>query len=140
MFNLPIAFLAGLRVVSISENECTTSIPFKWLNKNPFKSMYFAVQSMAAELSTAINCQIATKCHEQSIAFIIIDCKANFLKKADGKVLFTCSNANEAFDAVNECSKSGETSVRTFLTTGTTADGTVVSNFEFTWSFKARKS
>ena len=138
--NLPMGFLAGLRIEHVTENACTTSVPFKWLNKNPFQSMYFAVQSMAAELSTATTCLIATLGQKPSIAFIIVDCKAQFFKKATQKVYFTCEDADQAFEAVEMCKKSDEAVTKTFKTTGKQKDGTVVAEFEFTWSFKRRSS
>jgi hypothetical protein len=137
---LPMGWIAGLRVVELSKNKCITSVPFKWLTKNPFRSMYFAVQSMAAELSTASTCLLAVSGQKPSIAFIIVDMKANFYKKAVDKVYFTCENAGNAFDAVEDCIKTGESASATFKTTGKMKDGTVVSEFEFTWSFKQRKS
>lgn len=133
-------FLAGLKIISLDEEECVTQVPFKWLNKNPFQSMYFAVQSMAAELSTAAACLVAISGHTSSIAFIIVDCKANFYKKATQAVSFTCTNVNLAYEAVEECKKSGSATERTFKTLGVQSDGVVVSEFEFTWSFKVRKS
>ncbi|MEO9477755.1 MAG: DUF4442 domain-containing protein [Cyclobacteriaceae bacterium] len=138
--NLPMGLLAGLKIENVTKEACTTSVPFKWLNKNPFKSMYFAVQSMAAELSTATTCLVATLGHQSSIAFIIVDCKAQFLKKATEKVYFTCSDADQAFDAVKKCQESDEAVIKTFKTTGKQKDGTVVAEFEFTWSFKRRSS
>jgi hypothetical protein len=137
---LPMGWIAGLKVESLSPEECVTSVPFKWLNKNPFKSMYFAVQSMAAELSTASTCLLAVSGQKPSIAFIIIDMKASFYKKATSKVYFNCENAIEAFAAVAKCKKSGEAQTMTFKTEGKMKDGTLVSAFEFTWSFKQRRS
>ena len=52
LFKLPIAIIAGVRLRSISLESCTTSVKHRWLNQNPFQSIYFAVQAMAAELST----------------------------------------------------------------------------------------
>ena len=137
---LPMGWIAGLRVKSLSPERCVTTVPYKWLTKNPFRSMYFAVQSMAAELSTASTCLLATAGQKPSVAFIIVDMKASFYKKATGKVYFTCEDASQAFDAVTNCIQSGNAETATFHTTGKMADGTVVSEFEFTWSFKQRKS
>lgn len=137
---LPMGWVAGLRVREFTTERCVTSVPFKRLNKNPFRSTYFAVQSMAAELSTAANCLIAIEGHQPSIAFIIVDLKATFLKKAVDRIFFTCKDGNKAFEAVERCVNSGEAETATFTTIGTMADGTVVAEFEFTWSFKQRRS
>ena len=51
-FKLPSAFICGVRVKAINEKHCVVSVKHRWINQNPFNSMYFAVQAMAAELST----------------------------------------------------------------------------------------
>lgn len=140
LFNLPMGWIAGLRIQEINEHRCITSVPFKWLNKNPFKSTYFAVQSMAAELSTATACLLAVQGQKPSVAFIIVDLKANFTKKATSRVYFTCEETGKAFEAVKSCIATGESTSATFKTVGKMKDGTVVSEFEFTWSFKQRTS
>ena len=124
----------------LNEEKCTTSVPFKFLNKNPFKSIYFAVQSMAAELSTATPCMLAITGKKPSVAFIIVDLKATFSKKATGRVYFTCEDGSKAFAAVEKCIETGDSAEVTLKTVGKMKDGTVVSEFEFTWSFKQRKS
>ncbi|WP_370086188.1 thioesterase [Ekhidna sp.] len=140
MKSLPMGWIAGLRVRELDGEKCTTSVPFKNLNKNPFKSIYFAVQSMAAELSTATPCLLAITGHQPSVAFIIVDLKANFPKKATDRVFFTCEDGAKAFEAVEKCIATGEAAQATFKTVGKMKDGTVVSEFEFTWSFKQRES
>ena len=52
--SMPIALLAGLYVRKFDENAAVVSVPFKWLSQNPFKSVYFATQAMAAEMSTGL--------------------------------------------------------------------------------------
>ncbi|MEQ9404652.1 MAG: DUF4442 domain-containing protein [Cyclobacteriaceae bacterium] len=138
--SLPMGWIAGLRIRELTSEQCITSVPFKRLNKNPFKSIYFAVQSMAAELSTASGCLLAVEGQKPSIAFIIVDMKATFLKKATDRVYFTCNDCSSAFEAVQRCIESGESETTTFKTVGSMKDGTVVAEFEFTWSFKQRKS
>lgn len=137
---LPMGWIAGLRVRELSRQKCVTSVPFKWLTKNPFKSMYFAVQSMAAELSTASPCLLAVKGHHPTVAFIIVDLKATFYKKATDRVWFTCLDGENAFQAVQKAIETGQPQQATFKTSGAMKDGTVVSEFELTWSFKQRSS
>lgn len=137
---LPMGLLAGLRVRELNENRTQVSVPYKNLNKNPFKSIYFAVQSMAAEMSTALACTIATHGHSPSVALIIVNLKAEFSKKATGRVYFTCEENHKAFEAVAKCIETGEATQATLHTVGKMKDGTEVARFEFTWSFKQRSA
>ena len=51
-FKLPAAFWCGVRVKNLNNDACEVAVRHRWINQNPFNSMYFAVQAMAAELST----------------------------------------------------------------------------------------
>ncbi len=137
---LPMGFIAGLRIAHLDKEKCIATVPFKYLTKNPFKSSYFAVQAMAAELSTATGCLLAVAGTKPSVAFIIVDMKATFAKKAISKVFFECLDVKNGFDAVEKAISTGEAQVATFKTIGRMADGTIVSEFEFSWSFKQRSS
>ena len=140
LFNLPMGWLAGMKIIDLTENHCITSVPFKWINKNPFKSVYFAVQSMAAELSTATACMVAIQGHQPSIALIIVDMKGQFYKKATGKVFFTCLHQGQTYDTVAQALASKKAQTLSLKTVGKMSDGTLVSEFTFTWSFKQRHS
>ena len=49
-FWLPSAWLCGVRVDSIENNSCSVRVKHRWINKNPFNSLFWAVQGMAAEM------------------------------------------------------------------------------------------
>ena len=51
---LPSAWWCGVRLVTITPMVCEVKVRLKWFNQNPFKSMFWAVQGMAAELATGI--------------------------------------------------------------------------------------
>lgn len=137
---VPAGAIAGMKLTYLDTVECQTTLPFKFLNKNPFKSIYFAVQSMAAELSTASLALLAITGKNPSVAFIIVDLEAKFMKKATGKVTFTCQNGPEVFKAVEECIETGEPRIVKMKTVGKMKDGSEVSEFYFSWSFKQRKN
>ncbi len=139
LMNVPAGWLAGMRLKTLDQYRATSTLPYKWLNKNPFRSIYFAVQSMAAELSTASLALLAITGRQPSVALIIVDLKANFPKKAVGKTTFTCEDGAQIFDAVEKAVATGQATTVTAKTTGRLADGTVVAEFFFTWSFKQRK-
>ncbi|MEJ2163772.1 MAG: thioesterase, partial [Robiginitalea sp.] len=49
---LPAAWWCGVRLKELSDRHALASVKYRWINQNPFKSMYWAVQGMAAELAT----------------------------------------------------------------------------------------
>ena len=69
-------WLSGMKLKELSEKKCISKVPFRWYyrwqNMNPFKSMYFAVQCMAAELSVASIAALAVKGIKPSLSLIHI--------------------------------------------------------------------
>ena len=54
ILKLPLAFLTGIKIKELTEVSAVTSVQYKYLNTNPFDSLYFAVLAMSAELSTGM--------------------------------------------------------------------------------------
>ncbi len=135
---LPLALMAGLRVQTLEPEVCRATIRYGWRNTNPFRSMYFAAQAMAAELSTGAIALLATQLSEKRVALIITEMRAEFLHKATGRITFTCDQGEKLIAAVEKAAGCEEQITAEAATTGTAEDGTVVSRFVFTWSFRAR--
>jgi len=136
--SLPMVLISGVRLIRLDEEKSVTEVPFRWINKNPFKSIYFAVQSMAAELSTAAPVIMALKAVDADVAFIIVELKAEFIKKAQSRVVFTCEEFGKINDAMSQLSKPGDTMTITAETVGRDMSDEEVARFYFTWSFKVR--
>lgn len=135
---VPAANHAGVKLIAVDENTCQILVPNKPRNKNPFRSMYFAVQSMGAEMSTALLGMLHMEGFDESIAWIVIDFEADFPAKATADVTFTCSQGQEVKRVIQECISSGEAQTIKLKTVGKMPDGKVVSEFTFHWSFKKR--
>ena len=82
LFKLPSAFICGVRVKAIDEDRCIVSVKHRWINQNPFNSMYFAVQAMAAELSTGALVMFQIQKSDRKISMLVANNKGNFTKKA----------------------------------------------------------
>jgi len=135
---LPLAFLTGFNIVELDDSKCVTCVKYSYLNKNPFRSTFWAVLGMAAELSTGAYALLATKGKEKSIAVILVGTHAEFVKKATGVSTFTCSNWLEFDKAVGRAIETGEPQKATGRSIGSNSDGETIALFEFTWSFKIR--
>jgi len=135
---LPLAFIAGLKVVHIDEEMASISIPFKFLNQNPFQSIYFAALAMAAELSTGILALINVQAASKPVSMLVFDMSANFTKKAKGKIVFSCYQGKEIEEAIKESIKTGEGKTVTVTSAGIDVEGDQVAEFKFTWTFKPK--
>ena len=138
LVKMPLGLFAGLRVESLSSERCETSLPYGWRSTNPFRSIYFAAQSMAAELSTGAMAMLAVEAAPAPVAMLITGLEAQFSKKATARTTFSCEGGGKIFAAVRETLKTGEPATTRVETVGRMGDGTEVSRFVFTWSFKKR--
>ncbi len=136
---LPLGFFTGLRIQELTPTKSVVSVPFKWLNKNPFESMYFGVQAMAGELATGVLVTAYTKNSTSKISMLVVDFQAQFTKKATSTIYFTCLDAEAIHKGVQKTESTGEGVKIITKATGTTEDGTVVSEIVVTWSIKAKK-
>ena len=90
-FKLPSAYFCGVRVKQIEDNKCVVTVKHRWINQNPFNSMYFAVQAMAAELSTGALVMSQIQNSGKKISMLVANNKSNFSKKATGRITFVCT-------------------------------------------------
>ncbi len=138
LFNLPMALISGLKIERITSTECETSVGYKFLNKNPFNSIYFAVLSMAAELSTGALAMLSVQTMDSNISFIVTGMEGEFLKKAKGKIKFKCLEGEKIFKAVEKAVQTPEPAVQMVQTIGYNDEDEIVAIFNFKWSFKKR--
>jgi hypothetical protein len=136
--NLPMAFWAGLRVKQLTTNEAVIGVKYRYLNKNPFRSIYFAVLSMAAELSTGILAFAHIADKQANVSMLVVGLNAQFLKKATGAIHFKCTNGDDIAAAIQQTINTGEGVSIICRSVGVNEHHEIVANFEFNWSFKRK--
>ena len=138
MLKLPSAWICGVRVKHIDQAECEVGVKHRWINQNPFNSMYFAVQAMAAELSTGALVMSKIQQSDAKISMLVAQNKASFSKKATGKIKFSCYDGNKVNEALKNTIETGEGQTFWMKSVGMNEDGTEVSIFEFEWTVKVK--
>lgn len=137
LVKLPTAIFWGLRIQSLTSDQCTVTIPYSWRTQNPFKSIYFAALAGAAELSTGALGQLALA-GRGAFSMLVVDFRAEYSKKANSRIIFTCEQGAQLF-ALIESLNVGEAGQLTMVSSGKNHQDEVVARFFVTWSFK-RKS
>ena len=135
---IPISWIAGVRLKEMNDEICVTKVKFGWLNQNPFNSMFWAVQGMAAEFSTGFLCAEKIRKSGKKISMLVVHNKAEFTKKAIGRVTFSCLQGKELDAVLQKAIETGEGQTLTMFSEGKDQKGDVVSKFAFTWSFKVK--
>lgn len=135
---LPSAYFSGVRVKEISYEKAIVTVPYKWFSQNPFKSLYFACQAMAAEMSTGLLAMLHVYGRKPAVSMLVVRIDGEFLKKGTDVVRFICHDGEAMEQAIEEAVATGDPVQFTARSIGTNLAGEVVSSFNITWSFKVK--
>jgi len=137
-FKLPAAFWCGVRVKNIDAKECCVTVTHRWINQNPFHSMYFAVQSMAAELSTGALVLSFVKESGCDFSILITQNKASYTKKATGKITFKCEQGRLLEEVIQKAINTNEGQTIWLKSIGINEKKEQVAEMDFEWSLKIK--
>lgn len=140
LIKLPMAWLSGMQLKVLTEEECVIALRYKWINTNPFKSMYFAVQAMAAEMSTGLLASAFIYNQKPGVSMLVVHTSATYTKTIKGKVEFVCKDGQLIQEAIEKAIVTREAQTATVTSNGITENGDIASTFSITWSFKVKGS
>jgi hypothetical protein len=135
---LPLAACAGLALRRLDDDGCTVALPGGWRTQNPFQSMYFAAQAMAAEMSTGAPAMMIAEGASASVSMLVREVRGVFTRRIQGDASFAFDDLEGMRAAVERAVATGESESFVARSTGRTKDGSAASEFEITWSFKRR--
>ncbi len=138
-FKLPAAFFTGVRLKSLSDDAAVVKVTHKWVNQNPFKSMFWAVQGMASELSTGVLVMKEIDASNRKISMLVTNMNGTFTKKAIGKVRFECNEGQLIRETIQKAIDTKEGQRVTVTSEGFDEEGASVSKFEYEWSLKVKE-
>lgn len=101
--------------------------------------MFWAVQGMAAELTTGTLVSTAIRASGRQISMLVQNNKAHFSKKATGRITFSCSDGHLIGDALQKTIKTGEGQTIWMKSVGINEAGVTVSVFDFEWTVKLKR-
>ncbi len=136
LIKLPSAIFWKFRIKELDAEKCVVTIPYSWRTQNPFKSIYFAAMAGAGELTTGALCQLAIS-GLGKYSMLVVDFRAEYFKKANQKITFTCEQGQELFNLL-ESLQPNDTGKLTMISSGKNPQGEEVARFYVTWSFKRK--
>ncbi|MCB9662852.1 MAG: DUF4442 domain-containing protein [Alphaproteobacteria bacterium] len=140
-FNLakmPLGVAAGLRVDRIDAQACVVSLPGGWRTQNPFGSMYWAAQGMAAEMATGVHGYVLTQAAPVPVRMILSGCQGEFTRMCKGRGTFHFTQGDAVRARIEETLATGRALTCDTEVVGYDAGGEQVSRWTFTWAFRAR--
>lgn len=136
---LPMGFASKMKIKELTDERCQVTVPYNRKNKNPFQSTFWAVLGMAAEMSSGAMMLQYTHGQKPSVAMLVADCHAEFVKKATDVTTFTCNDGLKIRAAIEKTIETGEPELIECKMVGANEAGEVLTNWIFNWSVKARK-
>ena len=138
---VPMVWLTGASVVEAGDVRCVIRIPFRRRNRNHLRSVYFGVLCIGADVAGGFLAMRQIRAGGGGVSLIFKDFRAEFLKRAEGDVLFTCEDGEAISELVRKARGSGERenmTVRVTATVPTKLGDEPVAKFELTLSLKRR--
>lgn len=140
---VPMIWLTGASVVEAGDERCVIRIPFRRRNRNHLRSVYFGVLCIGADVAGGFLAMRQIRAGGGGVSLIFKDFRAEFLKRAEGDVLFTCEDGVAIAGLVGKARESGEREnmmVRVTATVPSKLGDEPVARFELTLSLKRRES
>jgi len=137
-FKLPSAWISGVRVHEINNQKAVVTTRHRWINQNPFGSMYFAVLAMGSELSTGILVMKKIQDSGKNISMLVTHNEATFTKKAKGKIRFICEEGNKIDAFIQKTVSTGEGIQFNLHSSAYDEQNDLVCEFIFQWSMKLK--
>ncbi len=135
---LPLAGIAGLRITALDDEQCKVTVPYKFLNKNPFNTTYWAVLGMAAEMASGALVQMYSHKSDPSVSMFVTACSGKFIKRAVGLTTFICQDGLLIASTIQNSIDTKTAQTIKSHVEGFDKDQNLLVAFDFEWSIKAR--
>ena len=138
---IPLIALARPRVLAAGPGRCAIRIPLNWLTKNHMGSLYFGALCVGADLAGGLIVMNLIRSRKSRVGFLFKDFQADFLKRAEGATVFTCTDGDLLAELLDEAEASGERQEGLVRVTATVPDklgDEPVAEFRLTISMKKR--
>lgn len=142
LFKIRLVGFVGARLVEYNDEKTVVRIPLNRKTRNHLHSMYFGALATGADVTgawIAFDYLFKTK---KNVSVVFKNLNAEFLKRADGDVYFTCMDGQKVLKAFNETIEDGErknVSIEVVATVPDKHGEEPVAKFELTISMRYRK-
>lgn len=139
---IPLLFFIRPSVVEIGERRIAVRVRLRRRTKNHLGAMYFGVLAAGAECAGGLLAMRLIMKSGASVSLLFKSFSAEFLKRAEGDVLFTCEDGETISRVVREALEGGErveTPLQVVATVPAISGDEPVARFNMTLSLKRRK-
>jgi acyl-coenzyme A thioesterase PaaI-like protein len=140
--NVFLLWLIGPKVVELTDDRCVIKVPLNWrTRRRDIRAMYLGTLCMGADVAAGLIAFKIVNERKQRVSFIFKDIRGEFLKRAEGDVLFTNDDGAIVQELIRRALETGERQEATVRVTATVPEklgNEPVAKFELTLSIKKR--
>jgi acyl-coenzyme A thioesterase PaaI-like protein len=109
LLRIPPLLFVGPRVLRLDDDGCEIEIPLTWRTRNQLiGAMYFGVLCAGADLAAGANAAMLIRRRHPKLKLVFGDIHGEFLKRADGDVVFRSQDGRRVEEAVRRADETGE--------------------------------
>lgn len=138
---VPLIWLCRPKILAIDDDQVVIRIPLRRRTKNHLSSMYFGVLAVGADVAGGFLAMSKAKDSNKSISLAFKSVEAQFLKRPEADVVFTCADGKLIDQVLEESSRTGERvnqSVRIVATCPSINGDEPMAEFKLMLSIKTR--
>ncbi len=105
---IPLLYYVGVSVAELSPERMVVRIPLRRRTKNHLGSMYFGALCIGADVAPGAYAIYLIRQQRVPISMVFKEFQAEFLKRAEGDVYFTCNQGKEIAELVAQAAASDE--------------------------------
>jgi len=138
---IPLIYECSPSVIELNDKRCVVKFPLNRKTRNHLKSMYFGALCIGADCGGGLMAMRLIQKRGGKINMVFKDLKADFLKRAEGNVYFTCKDGLKIRKLIDKVEKTGERHNLPVKITATVSSKTgdeLVAEFVLTLSLKLK--
>ena len=140
--NVFLLWLVGPKILELTNERCVVRVPLNWrTRRRDIHAMYLGTLCMGADVAAGLISFKLVQEQKAKVSFIFKDLKAEFLKRAEGDVVFTNNDGaivQELMRRTFETGERQEATVHVVATVPSKLGDEPVARFELTLSVKKR--
>ncbi|WP_413284464.1 PaaI family thioesterase [Vibrio sp. MA40-2] len=105
---VPLIWLCRPKILVMNDEKVIVKIPLKRRTKNHLNSMYFGALAVGADVAGGFLAMSKAQQSGHKISLAFKEVEAQFIKRPEGDVLFSCDDGKLIDDMLAEAMKSGE--------------------------------
>lgn len=141
--NVLLLWFVSPSIVELTDARCVVRVPLGWRTRNHLGSMYFGALAIGADVAGGLIAFELMRRRKVRASFVFKDVRGEFLKRAEGDVLFTCESGpaiQAMLDRTVATGERQETPVEVIATVPSKLGDAPVARFTLTLSLKAAKT